>query len=167
LPAKWTLKSDGGLTDLFQSLYSQNDRNIPASGFMARDAVWQREYLRALAPFRLPLLAYEGGQQFAGGSTDSLNNLYISANRDRRMGQAYLRYFHQWKEGGGQLFIHYNDVSLGSKYGSWGALESIMQTANKPSDVPPKWQALQIFVSSTPCWWSNCSAAVDSQSASH
>ena len=35
VPSAWTSQSDGGLTKLFQSLYSQNDPTIPAGGFMA------------------------------------------------------------------------------------------------------------------------------------
>ena len=101
---------------------------IPPGGFIAQDAAWEKDFIKNLAPYKLPLLAYEGGQNFANGSTDALNTLYMAANRDSRMGQAYTRYFQQWKTGGGQLFMYYNDVGVESKYGSWGAVESIMQT---------------------------------------
>ncbi len=110
------------------------------------DAAWE-DFITSLAPYEFPLLAYEGGQNFANGSTDALNNLYMAANRDPRMGQAYTRYFRQWKNGGGQLFMYYNDVGVESKYGSWGALESIMQTTTPLSSAPPKWQAIQNFIS--------------------
>jgi len=159
VPSAWTSQPDGGLANLFQSLYSQNDSTIPAGGFMAQDAGWLKDYIANLTPYRLPLLAYEGGQTFANGTTDALNNLYIAANRDPRMGQAYTRYFRQWKTGGGQLFIHYNDVGAGSKYGSWGAVESIMQTITPLSSAPPKWEAMQNFISANPCWWPSCSGA--------
>ena len=85
----------------------------------------------------------------------------MAANRDPRMGQAYTRYFQQWKTVGGQLFMHYNDVGAGSKYGSWGAIESIMQTITPLSSAPPKWQAIQSFISGNPCWWPNCSGTLD------
>jgi hypothetical protein len=161
LPSAWTSRPDGGMANLFQSLYSQNDSTIPAGGFMAQAAAWQKEFITNLAPYKLPLLAYESGQSFANGSTEGLNDLYMAANRDPRMGQAYTRYFQQWKTGGGQLIMHFNDVGVGSKYGSWGALESIMQTTTPLSGAPPKWQAIQNFVSGTPCWWPTCSGAVD------
>ena len=160
VPSAWTSQADGGLANLFQSLYSQNDPAIPAGGFLAQDAAWLRDFTMDLAPYRLPLLAYEGGQAFASGSTDALNNLYMAANRDPRMGQAYIRYFHQWKAGGGQLFMYYNDVGVESKYGSWGAVESIMQTIAPLRSAPPKWQAIQIFISGNPCWWPGCSGTV-------
>jgi hypothetical protein len=159
VPSAWTSQPDGGRANLFQSLYSQNDSTIPAGGFMAQNAAWLKDYIANLSSYRLPLLAYEGGQTFANGATDALNDLYIAANRDPRMGQAYTRYFQQWKRGGGQLFMHYDDVGGGSKYGSWGAVESIMQTVTPLSSAPPKWQAIQNFISENPCWWPSCSGA--------
>jgi len=161
VPSAWTSQPDRGLASLFRSLFSQNDRTIPAGGFIAQDAAWLKDFITILAPYKLPILAYEGGQNFANGSTDALNNLYMAANRDPRMGQAYARYFQQWKAGGGQLFMHYYDVGVGSKYGSWGALESIMQTITPLSSAPPKWQAVQDFISGNPCWWPGCSGAIN------
>jgi len=160
VPSAWTSQGDGGLANLFKSVYSQNDPSIPAGGFMAQGTAWVRDYIANLAPYKLPLLAYEGGQSFANGATDALNNLYMAANRDARMGQAYMRYFQQWKDAGGQLFIYFNDVGAESKYGSWGALESIMQTATPLGRAPPKWQAIQRFISENPCWWPGCSGAI-------
>jgi hypothetical protein len=180
VPSAWTSQADGGLTNLFQSLYSQNESSmddesyfsrilrrlsrsgtmIPAAGFIAQDAAWEKDFIANLAPYKLPLLAYEGGENFADGSTDALNTLYMAANRDPRMGRAYTRYFQQWKTGGGELFMHYSDIGVESKYGSWGALESIMQTTTPLSSAPPKWQAIQNFISGNPCWWASCSGAI-------
>ena len=36
VPSAWTSQPDGGLANLFQSLYSQNDPTIPAGGFIAQ-----------------------------------------------------------------------------------------------------------------------------------
>jgi hypothetical protein len=47
-----------------------------------------------------------------------------------------------------------------NKYGSWGALESIMQTTTPLGSASPKWQAIQNFISVTPCWRPNCSGTV-------
>jgi hypothetical protein len=180
VPSAWTSQADGGLTNLFQSLYSQIDSSmdhesyfsrilrrrsrsetmIPAGGFIAQDAGWVKDFVTNLAPYKLPLLAYEGGQNFADGSTNALNTLYMAANRDLRMGQAYTAYFRQWKASGGQLFMHYSDVGVESKYGSWGALESIMQTTTPLSSAPPKWHAIQSFISGNPCWWPSCSSTI-------
>jgi hypothetical protein len=183
VPSTWTSQADGGLANLFRSLYAQNDPTIdddtyfshilrwwsrsgtivPTGGFIAEDAAWEQDLITNLAPYKLPLLAYEGGQNFANGSTNALNTLYIAANRDPRMGQAYTAYFRQWKAGGGQLFMYYDDVGVESKYGSWGALESIMQTTTPLSRAPPKWQAIQNFISGTPCWWPSCSGTIGAE----
>jgi len=79
------------------------------------------------------------------------------------MGEVYARYFQQWKTGGGQL-IYYNDVEGESKCGSWGALESIMQTTAPLSSAPPKWQPIQYFMSVTPCWWPVCWSTIGADS---
>jgi hypothetical protein len=50
-------------------------------------------------------------------------------------------------------------VSL-NKYGSWGALESIVQTITPLGSPPPKWRAIQNFISGTPRWWPNCSGTL-------
>jgi hypothetical protein len=76
------------------------------------------------------------------------------------MSQAYRRYLEHWKAGGGQLFMHYSDIGVESKWGSWGALESIMQTTTPLSSAPPKWQAMQNFISGNPCWWPSCSGTI-------
>jgi hypothetical protein len=147
-------------------LYSQNDPNIPAGGFIAQDSAWVKDFIAKLAPSKLPLIAYEGGQNFANGSSNALNDLYMAANRDPRMAQAYARYFQQWKYDGGRLFMYFNDVGAGSKYGSWGALESIMQTNAPLSGAPPKWQAIGNFISANPCWWPDCSGTIDAAQTS-
>ena len=51
----------------------------------------------------------------------------------------------------------YNDIGAYSKWGEWGALESFMQPTTPLTGAPPKWQALQNFISGNPCWWSGCS----------
>jgi hypothetical protein len=155
LPSAWTSQSDGGLSNLFASLSSQNDPSIPVGGWFNQVAGWEKSYIAMLAPYHLPLVAYEGGQSFVGGG--ALGNLYTAANRDPRMGPAYTTYFQQWKANGGQLFNDFADITGYGQYGSWGALESIMQTTNPITSAPPKWQAIQNFISGG-CWWSGCTA---------
>jgi hypothetical protein len=161
VPSAWTSQADGGLAFLFKSLYSQNDPSIPPKGSLGLAAQWEAAYMAELAPYKLPLIAYEGGQSFANGS-DALNRLYIAANRDPRMRTAYATYLTQWKASGAGLMMLYNDIYAPDDSGSWGALESIMQTTTPLSSAPPKWQAIQEFIASNPCWWSGCSGAVSS-----
>jgi O-antigen ligase len=158
VPVAWTSDPDGGLASLFTSLYSQNDPSIPPGGALAQASSWESNYVAALGPYKLPLIAYEGGQHYVSflKGTAALTNLYIAANRDSRMGVAYTTYLQQWKANGGQLFVFFNDVSTYTQYGEWGALESVMQTTVPLSSAPPNWQAIQSFITDNACWWSGC-----------
>lgn len=168
LPA-WTSQPDGGLSSLFGSLTTQNDPVIPAGGFVNQALGWVAAYPALLAKYKLPLISYEGGQSFVSfprgvnsdGSNNALTNLYIAANRDPRMQAAYQAYLEGWKAAGGQLFVHFSDISGYGQFGEWGALESIMQTTTPLSGAPPKWQALQNFIAGK-CWWPGCTGAVGS-----
>jgi hypothetical protein len=143
--------ADGGMAELFST---------PAAGSIAQAAAWVKGHVSMLAPYRLPLVAYEGGQGLVGfpkyQNGSALVNLLIAANRDERMYSAYMTYLKAWKANGGTLFIHYNDIGVGSQYGEWGALESIMQPVTPPEAAPPKWRALQDFGAETACWWPKC-----------
>jgi hypothetical protein len=143
-----------------------------AGGYLKEVSGWTSAYISALAPYQLPLLAYEGGQNFnsfqnwqtvdgsnANGSSE-FTALYTGANRDSRMATAYQTYFSQWKSNGGQLFMHYSDVSQPSQFGEWGALESFLDTTSPLGSAPPKWQALESFLGSDGCWWPACTGTV-------
>ena len=160
VPTSWTSQSDGGLANLFASLTSQNDPSIPVGGWLNQVSGWEKSYISALASYHLPLVAYESGQTFvSAGSSAALTSLYIAANRDARMGTAYASYFQQWKANGGQLLNDFADVTGYSQFGEWGALESIMQTTTPLTSAPPKWQAIQNFIS-IGCWWSGCGGSL-------
>ena len=165
VPSGWTSQADGGLNLLFQSLTTQNDASIAAGGELAQASRWEASYIKALAPYKLPLIAYEGGQSYCCGATAAQNSVYIAANRDPRMGAAYTTYLQQWKANGGQLMALYNDISAPGPFGSWGALESLMQTTSPLTAAPPKWQAIQNFIASDPCWWAGCTGAIGSTTA--
>ena len=99
------------------------------------------------------LLAYEGGQHMAGSggaeNDAALNRLFDGFNRDPRIRQLYLDYLADWKRAGGELFVHFNDVSRYEKWGRWGALEYAAQ----PRAESPKFDALESFVERNPPWW--------------
>lgn len=94
--------------------------------------------------FGLQLVAYEGGQHLAGyggaENNETLTALFIEANRHPRMGEIYLEYLRMWQASGGGLFLHFNDATIPSKFGSWGALETIGQ------ENAPKYEALLTFL---------------------
>jgi hypothetical protein len=168
VPRAWTTQEDGGLKSLFESLYSQNDSTIPAGGWIHWAVDLVSTYQRALIKYKLPLLAYEGGQTFiafphgtnADNSNNALTNLYIAANRDPRMELAYQTYLDGWRTTGGQLFIHYSDVGEYSQYGEFAALETITETTDPLNLAPPKWRAIERFIGANPCWWAACEGSL-------
>jgi hypothetical protein len=165
LPA-WFSASDGGVSDIFQQL--NGGGLLTASldgpnGDMARVSGWEAAYKKALAPYNLPFVAYEGGQSLvAVSSADNTQvlSLYIAANRDTRMGAAYTSALDQWKANGGQVYVLYDDIDAPTLWGEWGALETFMDPISPLSSSPSKWQAIQKFISGNPCWWTDCAGAV-------
>lgn len=167
VPISWTAQSDGGLNSLFASLTSKTDSGIPAGGWLGQALGWIAAYPAAIAKYNLPLIAYEGGQTFvsfpngfANGKSTPMTSLFVAANRDPRMKVAYDALLQGWKASGGELFTYYNDIFPASQYGLWGGLESFMQTTTPLSSAPPKWQALQNFISTNPCWWAGCAGTL-------
>ena len=160
---------DGGLTDMFATVYAQSGfPSVAAGGWLAQVGGWISSHSAMLASsqfgsYGIPLVAYEGGQSLEGFPTyldgSPQVNLFIAANRDPRMAAAYTAYFNEWKTNGGTLLMNFSDSGASSQYGEWGALESIMQTVAPLSSAPPKWQAIQNFISATPCWWAGCASA--------
>jgi hypothetical protein len=117
----------------------------------------------SLARYNLPLIAYEGGPSMVS-SDPAVLSLYIAANRDARMDAAYTTSFKDWKANGGQMYVVYTDISKPSQYGEFGALESFMDTVSPLNKAPPKWQAIQNFISANPCWWSGCTGTIGTTS---
>ncbi len=129
-------------------------------GRFAEVGQWLTDYTLLLKKYRLPMIAYEGGQNYVGGDDTGATGTFTAANRDPRMGVAYLDYMLQWKKNGGGVFAIYDDVGGHSKYGSWGLVESLIQLTDPNAPAAPKWEAVQTFIKNNPCWWAGCSRPV-------
>lgn len=154
------------VSDVFTEINSGGQiQNGYSGGALKQVSDWESAYKTALAPYELPFIAYEGGQgltafpAYYNGSP--VVNAYIAANRDPRMAAAYGAALSAWRANGGHTYVLYDDVYAPQEYGEWGALESFMDTLSPLSDAPPKWQAIQNFIKSNPCWWSGCAGAVE------
>ncbi len=106
-----------------------------------------REQAAIAKKYRLPLIAYEGGQHLVDFRPDdrhdaALDALYDAANRDPRMGRLYDRYLQDWVDSGGGLFMQLLDCGPFSPHGRWGAKEYLAQ----PRSKAPKFDALQRFM---------------------
>ena len=114
---------------------------------------WVTNYRKIANNYGLHLISYEGGQHMVGISgaenNTALNTLFDSFNRDNRIKQLYLDYLTNWKQAGGELFVHYVNNGRWSKWGRWGALEWVTQSRSSS----PKFDALQTFIEQNPVWW--------------
>lgn len=164
VPDAWASQPDGGLALLFASMTTRNDSTIPEGGWLSQVSRFESSYRAALAPYKLELIGYEGGQSFVGHPQhrdgSPIVNLYIAANRDARMATAYTTALNDWRANGGHFWVLYADIYAPSQYGQWGALESSFDTVDPLNKAPPKWQAIQRFIASNPCWWAGCGGTV-------
>lgn len=103
------------------------------------------QHMQFLEPYRLGLIAYEGGQHLVVYGTQSRdqhpNPLIIEANRDPRMEQAYTQLLKGFKQAGGLLFMAFSSPRANAHYGCWGIKEYINQS---PAEAP-KYRALTRF----------------------
>jgi hypothetical protein len=142
----WTREPDGGLNKLFQELSEGGVlQGGPPGGALKEASEWTKAYSKLAQAQGLDLIAYEGGQHLVGiqgiENNQAITDLFIAANRDPRMGKLYTQYLQQWEQDGGGVFSHFSDVGTPSKWGSWGAKESLYQTDS------PKAQAIQDLLS--------------------
>jgi hypothetical protein len=114
---------------------------------------WMKEQAAIAKKHRVAMISYEGGQHLAGiygaENDEALNRVFDAVNRHPRMKSVYTRYLDAWQKSGGQLFVHYVNVMAYSKWGRWGALESLAQ----PRSQSPKYDALISFIEKNPAWW--------------
>ena len=158
--AAWASQADNGLSSLFDLLNTSDEQHTVS---------YEAKMKTAIAPYNLPIISYEGGQglvafpHYAWGSP--ISNLYVSAQRDPRMAAVYAKELSDWKANGGTLYTVFADISPPSVYGNFGALESVYDTTTPLSSAPPKWQALQNFISQNKCWWANCVGTIGTATA--
>ncbi len=135
----WAQQSDGGLGSLFDELSTGGVLSGgPSGGALEQSFGWIDANLDLANQFSLKLVAYEGGQHLVGigsaGDSAALTRLFTAANRDPRMGDLYQRYLTGWNLRGGDLFVHFTDIGSYTRYGSWGALETVGQLSSAKYD---------------------------------
>jgi len=140
--------------DRFSAMTLDDFFTYVRASVLPKSLTWIADYRVVSDKYKLRLIAYEGGQHMVGirgaENNSSLNSLFDDFNRDQRVKQLYLDYLNGWKERGGELFVHFTDVSGYTKWGRWGALEYAAQ----PRESAPKFDAIQTFIEKNPIWWS-------------
>ena len=68
-------------------------------------------------------------------NNEQVTELFIEANRDKRMGTAYIEYYKTWFDNDGGLAMNFSLIGEPSKWGSWGVLEKQDQTSSPKHDA--------------------------------
>jgi hypothetical protein len=124
----WCADPDGGLHRLFAEIFHGGELSGGPAGGALEEARRQMQKNKRLAgEYGLDLVAYEGGQHLVGvgeaGNDPAVTDLFVAANRDDRMGDAYLRHLEDWRASDGGLYNLWNSVGPYTRWGSWGLLE--------------------------------------------
>lgn len=138
----WIKSKDGGIKKGFEQI--SNSKYFEAHDSLTKLKEYFKYHKSVADKYKLDLIAYEGGQHITGNghSTQELEKFtkyYTSLNRHPNMEKIYQEHISNWYKAGGGLFMHFSDIGTSSKYGSWGALESLNQKNS------PKWKALLKF----------------------
>ena len=100
---------------------------------------WMLENKELAKKYDVELVAYEAGQHLAGTggfeNNEQVTELFIEANRDKRMGTAYIEYYKTWFDNDGGLAMNFSLIGEPSKWGSWGVLEKQDQTSSPKHDA--------------------------------
>ncbi len=143
--------------EVFDALQNPSDPyGVPAAIKLIREqAALSQQY-------NIDLVAYEGGQHLAVDWSDEertekekkkLNQLFVKANEDPRMGKLYLELLNAWKTHGGTVFNLFNMPQTWHRWGSWG----IKTHLNQPREEAVKYDAIMNFQEQQgKCWWDQC-----------
>jgi hypothetical protein len=117
-------------------------RSLPSTGESAKTA-FNGQKAKADA-YGLDLIAYEGGQHLAAAtwgayranlSDPTLTDFLADLNQSPELGELYEYWFAAWQAAGGEMFAHYSDYGLASRYGSWGSLEYLGEQHEAGADT--------------------------------
>ena len=145
----WTRDGDGGKSRLFQEiLHGGMLKNGPEGGAMSRlrDQLYANKKLAD--KYRLQMIAYEGGQHLIRYDPPhtvkdpAVLNLFMSAQKDPRMRQAYQQYLNTWAQSGGGLMLHFYGIGEPEPKNFFGMLDYLHQPTT------PKYQALMDYLGS-------------------
>ena len=158
--------SVAGLSMFFQAFTSNPGlTSVPAGGWLS---VCQTSFISNNVSYMaanfptLALVAYEGGQSMVpsgysagltGAQLTAWETLNTTAQTDPRMQAVYTTYLNLWSSlvGKGNLFCHFSDCSAFSPtVGYWGALQNVTETISPLSAAPPKYHALQSYITGQP-----------------
>jgi Ca2+-binding RTX toxin-like protein len=81
------------------------------------------------------LAAATWGAYRANLSDPTLTDFLADLNQSPELGELYEYWFAAWQAAGGEMFAHYSDYGLASRYGSWGSLEYLGEQHEAGADT--------------------------------
>ncbi len=145
----WTHNADGGKSRLFQEiLHGGMIKDGPQGGSMERLKTQLAANKKLADKYGLEMLAYEAGQHLIRYDPPhtvkdpAVLNLFMSAQKDPRMRQAYQQYLNTWAQSGGGLMLHFYGIGQPEPKNFFGMLDHL----NQPTT--PKFQALMEYLGS-------------------
>ena len=145
----WTYNADGGKSRLFQEiLHGGMIKNGPVGGSMVRLQEQLTANKKLADKYHLQMLAYEAGQHLIRYDPPhtvkdpAVLNLFMTAQKDPRMRQAYQQYLNTWAQSGGGLMLHFYGIGQPEPKNFFGMLDHLKQAST------PKYQALMEYLGS-------------------
>lgn len=145
----WTRDADGGKSRLFQEILNGGVlQNGPPGGAFPLLATQLKANKELADKYGLEMVAYESGQHLIrfdpphNVKDPDVLNLFMSAQKDPRMKQAYQRYLQTWDQSGGGLMLHYYGIGEPEPRNFFSMLDHLHQPST------PKYSALMEYLGS-------------------
>ncbi|MEE9303575.1 MAG: hypothetical protein V3U84_07290, partial [Thiotrichaceae bacterium] len=146
----WARDSDGGKSRLFKEILQGGMINKgPEGGAMSRlkDQLYANKKLAD--KYGVQMLAYEAGQHLIRYDPPhtvedpAVLNLFMTAQKDPRMREAYQQYLNTWASFGGGLMLHFYGIGQPEPKNFFGMLDHLQQPST------PKYLALMDYLGSS------------------
>lgn len=150
---EWASSSETGIKKAFEQI--ESGKYFKCFDTLEETKKNYRYFVSLGKKYKLDVVVYEGGSHVTALGTpyegnQELQRFLMKINHDKRMKDMYLKNLLNWKDEGGTLFMHYVDVQRSSQWGSFGAMENLLDKKS------PKYQALYEFNNNVKCWWDGC-----------
>ncbi len=143
----WTREADGGMGRLFQEILSGGAiKNGPAGGSMERLKEHLISNKKLADKYNLEMLAYEAGQHLIRYDPPhtvkdpAVLNLFMNAQKDPRMKEAYEKYLATWAQYAGGLLLHFYGIGEPEPKNFFGMLDHLHQPST------PKYLAMMDYL---------------------
>lgn len=145
---QWAHSGSAGLNKLFKEIMQGGELNGGPTGGSIQLAYenGMKGSAAVAREFGVQLVAYEAGQHLKRDDPPhtirdpAVKEMFMNANLDPRMGQAYSQYLNTWKRAGGGLILHFYGIAESEPNTAFGMLENVN------SGSSPKYNALMNYL---------------------